>query len=97
MVLARQIVRKPELLVLAEPSQGVDVGAKEEIHNLIGELADQGTAILVITTDLAEVLRVSDRVLVFRAGRVAQEFAQGATQAQLLAAAAGAGSEEEAA
>ena len=96
-VLARQIVRKPELLVLAEPSQGVDVGAKEEIHNLIGELADQGTAILVITTDLAEVLRVSDRVLVFRAGRVAQEFAQGATQAQLLAAAAGAGSEEEAA
>ncbi|GAB2548481.1 sugar ABC transporter ATP-binding protein [Leucobacter ruminantium] len=94
-ILARQIVDRPELLVLAEPTQGVDVGAKEEIHQIISDLADQGTAVLVITTDLAEVLRISDRVVVFREGTPVREFAEGATQADLLAVAAGA--EEEAA
>lgn len=89
-VLARQVVEQPKLLVLAEPTQGVDVGAKEEIHSIVADLADRGTAVLVITTDLAEVLRVSDRILVFRAGRVAKEFPPTASQASLLAAAAGA-------
>lgn len=88
-VLARQIVRRPDVLVLAEPTQGVDVGAKEEIHQIISSLADEGTAVLVITTDLAEVLRVSDRVVVFRAGRMAAELPPTATQAQVLAVAAG--------
>ena len=88
-VLARQIVERPELLVLAEPTQGVDVGAKEEIHQIVSSLADEGTAVLVITTDLAEVLRLSDRVIVFRAGRIAAELPPTATQAQVLAAAAG--------
>lgn len=96
-VLARQIVRQPKLLVLAEPTQGVDVGAKEEIHSIVSDLADQGTAVLVITTDLAEVLRLADRVLVFRAGRIAQELPPTATQAEVLAAAAGATDSEEAA
>ncbi|MCH1881476.1 sugar ABC transporter ATP-binding protein [Agrococcus sp. ARC_14] len=89
-VLARQIVEHPKLLVLAEPTQGVDVGAKEEIHGIVADLADKGAAVLVITTDLAEVLRVSDRILVFRAGRLAKEFPPTASQASLLAAAAGA-------
>ena len=52
-VLARQLVERPKLLVLAEPTQGVDVGAKEEIHRIITELADAGTAVLVVTSDLA--------------------------------------------
>ena len=94
-ILARQIVDRPELLVLAEPTQGVDVGAKEEIHQIVSDLADQGTAVLVITTDLAEVLRISDRVVVFREGTPVREFGPDATQADLLAVAAGA--EEEAA
>ncbi|WP_072314844.1 sugar ABC transporter ATP-binding protein [Agrococcus sp. Marseille-P2731] len=89
-VLARQVVEQPRLLVLAEPTQGVDVGAKEEIHSIVADLADKGAAVLVITTDLAEVLRVSDRILVFRGGRVAKEFPPTASQASLLAAAAGA-------
>ncbi|WP_413317359.1 sugar ABC transporter ATP-binding protein [Agrococcus sp. 1P02AA] len=89
-VLARQVVEQPKLLVLAEPTQGVDVGAKEEIHSIVADLADKGAAVLVITTDLAEVLRVSDRILVFRGGRVAKEFPPTASQASLLAAAAGA-------
>jgi rhamnose transport system ATP-binding protein len=68
----------------------VDVGAKEEIHRLIGQLAASGTAVLVVTTDLAEVLRISDRVLVVREGSIAAEFGPDATQVDILAAASGA-------
>lgn len=93
-VLARQLVERPEVLVLAEPTQGVDVGAKEEIHRIVSELADQGTAVLVITTDLGEVLRISDRILVFRAGEVAAELPPTAGQAEVLALAAGQAGEE---
>ncbi|WP_336646569.1 sugar ABC transporter ATP-binding protein [Microbacterium sp. USHLN186] len=88
-VLARQLVERPDLLVLAEPTQGVDVGAKEEIHQIVSDLADAGTAVLVITTDLAEVLRISDRIIVFRGGRVAAELPPTATQPEVLALAAG--------
>lgn len=89
-VLARQIVEQPKLLVLAEPTQGVDIGAKEEIHRIVADLAERGTAVLVITTDLAEAQRIADRILVFRSGRIAREFPPTAGQAALLAAAAGA-------
>ncbi|WP_219905712.1 sugar ABC transporter ATP-binding protein [Glaciihabitans tibetensis] len=88
-VLARQLVKRPTLLVLAEPTQGVDVGAKEEIHRIISGLADEGTAVLVVTSDLSEVLRISDRILVIRAGQVVAEFLPNATQVEILAAAAG--------
>ena len=67
-VLARQLVERPEVLVLAEPTQGVDVGAKEEIHRIITELAETGTAVLVVTSDLPEALRIADRVQVVRGG-----------------------------
>jgi rhamnose transport system ATP-binding protein len=88
-VLARQLVRAPRVLVLEEPTQGVDVGAKEEIHRLVLELADGGSAVLVISTDLPEVLQLADRVLVVRKGAVVREFGRGASQADVLAAAAG--------
>ena len=88
-VLARQLVRAPRVLVLEEPTQGVDVGAKEEIHRLVLELADGGSAVLVISTDLPEVLQLADRVLVVRKGAVVREFERGASQADVLAAAAG--------
>ena len=90
MVLARQLVKRPRLLVLVEPTQGVDVGAKEEIHRIISKLADDGTAVLVVTSDLGEVLRISDRILVVRAGQIAAEFRPDATQVEILAAASGA-------
>jgi len=85
------------VLVLVEPTQGVDVGAKEEIHKIIRGLADEGTAVLIVTSDLAEAIRVSDRLQVVRAGRTTVEFGRGATQSDVLAAAAGALEEEEAA
>lgn len=94
-VFARQLLGTPKFLVLAEPTQGVDVGAKEEIHRLIDELADSGAGVLVTTTDLAEVIRISDRVLVVRDGRIAAEFSDGATQVDLLAAASGGNTNKE--
>lgn len=89
-VLARQLVERPEVLVLAEPTQGVDVGAKEEIHKIITELAQSGSAVLVVTSDLPEALRISDRLLVVRGGTTTVEFGPDATQVDVLAAAAGA-------
>ncbi|MBM9476555.1 sugar ABC transporter ATP-binding protein [Nakamurella flavida] len=88
-VLARQLVQRPDVLVLAEPTQGVDVGAKEEIHRIITELAEQGSAILVVTSDLPEALRISDRLQVVRGGTTTVEFGPEATQVDVLAAAAG--------
>ena len=89
-VLARQLVERPDVLVLAEPTQGVDVGAKEEIHKIVRSLADEGTAVLIVTSDLAEAIRISDRLQVVRAGTTTVEFGPGASQADVLAAAAGA-------
>ncbi|WP_084614366.1 sugar ABC transporter ATP-binding protein [Nakamurella lactea] len=89
-VLARQLVAQPKVMVLAEPTQGVDVGAKEEIHRIITELAENGVAVLVVTSDLSEALRIADRLQVIRAGTVVAEFGPGATQVDVLSAAAGA-------
>jgi ABC-type sugar transport system ATPase subunit len=96
-VLARQLVERPKVLVLAEPTQGVDVGAKEEIHRIVRSLADEGTAVLIVTSDLPEAIRISDRLQVVRAGTTTVEFGPGASQADVLAAAAGAVDQEEAA
>ena len=92
--MARQMVGSPRLLLLAEPTQGVDVGAKEEIHQLIEKMAEEGSAVLMATTDLTELTRMCDRVLVFREGEIVREFRSGFTQSQLLAAASGVTEEE---
>ncbi|GAA5152695.1 sugar ABC transporter ATP-binding protein [Pseudonocardia eucalypti] len=88
-VISRALVDRPEVLLLNEPTQGVDVGAKEEIHQLVRGQAEQGSAVLVVSTDLPEVLRLADRLLVVRAGRITASFGPGASQADVLAAAAG--------
>jgi rhamnose transport system ATP-binding protein len=69
--LARWLAAKPAVLILDEPTQGVDVGAKAEIHRLMGELAGQGLAILMISSELPEVLGMSDRIAVLHGGTVA--------------------------
>ncbi|MGH3486346.1 MAG: sugar ABC transporter ATP-binding protein [Actinopolymorphaceae bacterium] len=89
-LIARQLVRTPRVLLLEEPTQGVDVGAKEEIHTIVAELAAAGTATVVVSSDISEVLRLAARILVVRQGRIVAEFTRGARQADVLAAAAGA-------
>ncbi len=83
---------QPKVLILDEPTRGVDVGAKAEVHRLMRELADSGLAILMISSDLPEVLTVSDRVLVMREGRLVRSFGPGeATQEAVMLAATGQG------
>ena len=84
-VLARWLAARSRVLILDEPTRGVDVGAKAEIHALIGELATQGAAILLISSELPEILTLSQRILVLRAGRIVGEMTQAqATQDGLL-------------
>ena len=73
-VLARWLARRPKVLILDEPTRGVDVGAKAEIHAIIGALAADGVAVLVISSELPEVLRVADRIVVMQQGRVAGQL-----------------------
>ena len=68
--LARWLATEPKVIILDEPTQGVDVGAKAEIHKLMGELAAKGLAILMISSELPEVLGMSDRIAVMHGGRV---------------------------
>ena len=69
--LARWLAIKPAVLILDEPTQGVDVGSKAEIHALMGQLAEQGLAVLMISSEMPEILGMSDRIAVMRAGRIA--------------------------
>lgn len=75
-VIAKWLGRRPALMVLDEPTRGVDVGAKAEIHKLVKELADQGTAVLVVSSDLPELLELSDVIHVVRDGQIMGTLAQ---------------------
>jgi ribose transport system ATP-binding protein len=76
-VLAKWLTRTPRVLILDEPTRGIDVGAKSEIYALMDRLAHEGVAILMISSDLEEILGISDRVLVMHEGRLAGEVAGG--------------------
>jgi galactofuranose transport system ATP-binding protein len=86
-LLARWLAMNPKLLILDEPTRGIDVGAKAEIQSLIKELADQGLAVLMISSELEEVLEGSDRVFVLREGRSVAEFSHAeATESAVMTA-----------
>ena len=84
-VLGKWLATKPTLLILDEPTRGIDVGAKAEIHRLMSELAAQGLAVLMISSELPEILGMSDRILVMREGRIAAEFARGDADQETIA------------
>jgi ribose transport system ATP-binding protein len=86
LVIGKWLATKPRVLILDEPTRGVDVGAKAEIYKLIRKLAEEGLAVLVISSDLPEVLLLSDRILIMKAGQIAGEFKRHeATQEKVLA------------
>ena len=90
-VLGKWLACDVDVLFLDEPTRGIDVGSKEEIYNLISRLADRGVGIVLISSELPEIVGLCDRVLVMRTGRVAGEFTrEEATQERLLACAVGA-------
>jgi ribose transport system ATP-binding protein len=87
-LLARWLMKKLQVIILDEPTRGIDVGAKAEIHKLIDELAEAGLAVLVMTSEMPELLGVSDRILVMSNGRVTGEFEKhNVTQEKVLEAA----------
>jgi ribose transport system ATP-binding protein len=89
-IIARWLSLNPKLLILDEPTRGIDVGAKAEIHALMSQLARQGVGVLMISSELPEILGVSDRILVMHEGRVVREFQHGeATQDEIMLSAAG--------
>jgi ABC-type sugar transport system ATPase subunit len=88
-VFAKWLAAAPRVLILDEPTRGVDVGAKADIHTIIGNLAAQGTAIIMISSELPEVLAVSDRIIVLHEGRVNAELPRGTSEQDVMHAATG--------
>jgi len=89
-VLAKWLASGPRVLILDEPTRGIDIGAKVEVHRLIAELAAKGLAIILISSDLPEVLAMSDRIVVLHEGRVSAEIQKAdATQERVMFAATG--------
>jgi rhamnose transport system ATP-binding protein len=89
-VLAKWLASKPRVLILDEPTRGIDIGAKVEVHRIISDLAASGLAIILISSDLPEVLAMSDRILVLHEGRLTAEIPRhAATEEQVMFAATG--------
>jgi ABC-type sugar transport system ATPase subunit len=84
-VLARWLALRPQVLIVDEPTRGIDVGAKFEVHNLLVEMARSGIAIIVISSELPEVMALSDRIITMREGRITGEImGRDATQEKLM-------------
>ncbi|PXV84902.1 monosaccharide ABC transporter ATP-binding protein (CUT2 family) [Lachnotalea glycerini] len=95
-VIGKWLMRDLKVLMVDEPTAGIDVGAKNEIYNILSELADKGVVILLVSSDLQELLRVSHRIVIMRKGHIIKEFSEGTvTQADILQAASGIESDEE--
>ncbi|KAA1349745.1 ATP-binding cassette domain-containing protein, partial [Escherichia coli] len=87
-ILARCLLLNPRILILDEPTRGIDIGAKYEIYKLINQLVQQGIAVIVISSELPEVLGLSDRVLVMHEGKLKANLNnQNLTQEQVMEAA----------
>jgi rhamnose transport system ATP-binding protein len=88
-LLAKWLIPSPRVLILDQPTRGIDVGAKAEIHRIVSQLAGQGMAVILISDDAREVIGMADRIIVFRGGRIAAESVRASfdREAMLLAAA----------
>ncbi|WP_066688130.1 sugar ABC transporter ATP-binding protein [Christensenella intestinihominis] len=83
-VIAKWLATDPEVLIVDEPTAGIDIGAKEEIHRLLRELSDGGMSIIVVSSELPEVISICDRILIMKNGRIVAEMGEGATQEEIL-------------
>jgi rhamnose transport system ATP-binding protein len=87
-VLAKWLATHPKVMIVDEPTKGIDVGSKAAVHQFISELVAQGLAVIMVSSELPEVLGMSDRILVMRQGRVQREFTRAAATSEAVAAAA---------
>lgn len=93
-VLAKWLATKPRVVLLDEPTRGIDVGAKVAVYDLMRQLAAEGVALLMISSELPEVIGMSDRILVMHDGRIGAELPAGSTEEAVLSAATGAAHQE---
>jgi ABC-type sugar transport system ATPase subunit len=89
-LIGRWLTAEPEVLVMNEPTRGVDIGAKDEICRLIRQMATEGWSFIISSSDLDELMRLADRVLVMNGGRVSAEFSRSAMSKKDIIHAAGA-------
>ena len=83
-LIARWLLTEPEILILDEPTRGIDVGAKSEIHSLISALAGQGKSIILISSELPEILGMSDRIVVMHEGKITGILNRGEATQELI-------------
>ncbi|MDR0555183.1 MAG: sugar ABC transporter ATP-binding protein [Treponema sp.] len=83
-IIAKWLLAKPNVLILDEPTRGIDVGSKSEIHRLISSLAGEGMAVIMVSSELPEILGMSDRILTIRNGEITGEFLRGADHEKLI-------------
>jgi D-xylose transport system ATP-binding protein len=89
-VLGKALLTQPSIILLDEPTRGIDVGAKLEIYEIINQLTAEGKAVVLVSSELPELIGMSDRILMLNAGRIGGAFTrQEATQEKLMAAAMG--------
>ncbi|MFN8830353.1 MAG: sugar ABC transporter ATP-binding protein [Labrys sp. (in: a-proteobacteria)] len=96
-VIAKWLATKPKIIILDEPTKGIDVGSKAAVHDFIGELAEEGLAVILISSELPEVMGLADRIIVMHEGRVVDRFERGRWSAERIVAAATGASTEAAA
>ena len=82
--LAKSLAVEPRVLILDEPTRGIDVGAKAEVHKMIADLADSGVSILMISSELTELLHVADRILVMHEGRLTADLPRHAADEETI-------------
>ncbi len=87
-VIAKWLATQPKVIILDEPTKGIDIGSKAAVHDFIGELAEAGLAVVLVTSELPEVMGLADRILVMHEGRIVEAFQRGAWSAEAIVAAA---------
>ncbi len=87
-VIAKWLSANPKVIILDEPTKGIDVGSKAAVHDFIGELAEQGLAVILVSSELPEIMGLADRVLVMKEGRIVSSFSRGSWSAETIVSAA---------
>ena len=83
-MIGKWLTARPRILIMDEPTRGIDVGSKNEVYKIMKRLAEAGTCILFISSEIPEIVEISDRILVMKKGRIASEYRRGVTQRELM-------------
>jgi rhamnose transport system ATP-binding protein len=96
-VIAKWLATNPKILILDEPTKGIDIGSKAAVHEFMGELAAEGLAVILVSSELPEVMGMADRIMVMHEGRIVRSFVRGEATAEAIVTAATGGGHHDAA